>query len=146
MKIEVHNRQRAVRVPLAWLRRIATVALARCTRAGGDGPAVLRELHAVEVTLVSDRLSAVVHARFMGIAGPTDVITFEHGEIVISAATAARQAAEHGAVLAEELALYIIHGLLHLNGYEDKTARGAARMRRVQARLLRACLERVPVP
>lgn len=137
MKIEVHNRQRAVRVPLAWLRRVAAVALEECA-----GPA--QELETIEVTLVSDRVSAAVHERFMGIGGPTDVITFEHGEIVISAATARRQAAEHGAPLGEELALYIIHGLLHLNGGEDATARGAARMRRVQARVLRACLARVP--
>ena len=52
------------------------------------------------------------------------MITFEHGEIVISAQTAAENAAKYGKRLDHEVALYIIHGLLHLNGYEDKREAG----------------------
>ena len=57
--------------------------------------------------------------------------------------TAALYAAQYGQTLDHELALYIIHGLLHLNGYEDGTARDASRMHRLQERLLRACLAEV---
>ena len=82
----------------------------------------------------------------MGVPGATDVITFAHGEIVISAPTAQAYAREYGHATAQELALYTIHGLLHLNGYEDATARAAARMQRTQERILRACLALLPPP
>ena len=51
--------------------------------------------------------------------GPTDVITFEHGEIIVSATTAERQARREDETLDRELARYIIHGVLHLNGHLD---------------------------
>ena len=146
MKIHVENRQRAVPVPLAWLRRFAEVAMEKCARQSGDGRFALAQLAEVEVAIVSDRVIARVHRDFMGIAGATDVITFAHGEIVMSAPTAQRYAREYGHSTACELALYTVHGLLHLNGYEDATARAAARMRRVQDRILRACLAHHPPP
>lgn len=144
MKISVHNRQRSVRVNPAWLRRIAPVALEKCLPCSADGRFALRDLDEVEVSIVSDRVIADVHLRFMNIPGATDVITFEHGEIIMSAQTAQRYGAGYGHSVDEELALYIIHGLLHLNGYEDATAKEAAAMRRVQERVLRACLQSIP--
>jgi probable rRNA maturation factor len=74
------------------------------------------------------------------VPGATDVITFEHGEIVVSADTAKRCAAEHGHGVTEELALYVIHGLLHLNGYDDIAPRDRAKMHRVQDRIWRRIL------
>ena len=79
---------------------------------------------------------ADVHSRFMQIAGPTDVITIEHGEILISAETAKNQARAYSQKLQDELALYIIHGLLHLAGFDDVKPADAAKMRRLQERLL----------
>lgn len=146
MKIHVENRQRAVPVDLAWLRRFAEVALEKCGQESGDGRFALLQLAEVEVAIVSDRVIARVHRDFMGILGATDVITFAHGEIVISAQTAERNAPEYGHPTAHELALYTIHGLLHLNGYEDATPRAAARMHRTQDRILRACLALSPPP
>ena len=144
MTIHVHNRQRAVPVQLAWLRRLARVALEICAESSADGRFALRRLEEIEVAIVSDRVIARVHERFMNIPGATDVITFEHGEIVMSAQTAAAHARgyDHGVDL--ELALYIVHGLLHLNGYEDAVRSDAARMRRTQERILQACLAQVP--
>jgi probable rRNA maturation factor len=144
LKISVHNRQRGLRVRLPWLRRFAAVALDHCAEHSADGRFALRALDEIEVAIVSDRVIADVHQRFMGIPGPTDVITFEHGEIVMSAPTAAQHAGSYRHPLDYELALYIVHGLLHLNGYEDATSREAARMRRLQERILRACLALVP--
>jgi probable rRNA maturation factor len=144
LKISVHNRQRALAVGLPWLRRFADIALQESAQHSADGRFALRELDEVEVAIVSDRVIADVHRRFMNIPGPTDVITFEHGEIVMSAQTAERYATEYGQSLDHELALYIVHGLLHLNGYEDATSRDAARMQRVQERLLQACLAQLP--
>jgi probable rRNA maturation factor len=58
------------------------------------------------------------------------------GEIVISVAQAARQAGEAGHSLASELRLLVIHGYLHLLGYDHEVDDG--RMMRLQARLARA--------
>ena len=146
MKIHVENRQRAVPVQLAWLRRCAAAAVEKCMGQSGDGRFALAQLDEIEVAIVSDRVIARVHREFMGVPGATDVITFAHGEIVMSAPTAQRHARAYGHSTDCELALYTIHGLLHLNGYADATARAAARMRRVQDRILGACLAHHPPP
>ena len=71
-------------------------------------------------------------ASFMQIAGPTDVITFQHGEIFISIETAQRQARHYRTSLGHELRLYLVHGLLHLHGFDDQTAPSRARMSHIQ--------------
>ena len=133
-----------MRLRLPWLRQFASRALEACRDHSADGRFALRALDEVEVAIVSDRVIADVHRRFMNIPGPTDVITFEHGEIVTSAQTAALYARQYGHGVDQELALYIIHGLLHLNGYDDLTRSDAARMRRTQQRILQACLSHLP--
>ncbi len=82
---------------------------------------------------------AALHLRFMDMEGPTDVLTFEHGEIVIGAGTARANAAAFGIPLERELALYIVHGLLHLQGFDDQSAAGAKEMRRMEAEILNRC-------
>jgi probable rRNA maturation factor len=144
LSIQVYNRQRAVRVRLPWLRGFARLALENCREHSADGRFALKAIEEVEVAIVSDRVIAAVHERFMNIPGATDVLTFEHGEIVASAQTAVAQARRYGHRVEQELALYIIHGLLHLNGYDDLKRSDAARMRRTQQRILRACLARLP--
>jgi probable rRNA maturation factor len=144
LSIEVYNRQRAVKIPLGWLRDFARVALEKCRAHSADGRFALQALPLVEVAIVSDRVIADVHRRFMDIPGATDVITFEHGEIVTSAETAARQAREYGHETGRELALYIVHGLLHLNGYDDIRRSDATLMRRTQQTILRACFASLP--
>jgi probable rRNA maturation factor len=145
LTINVQNRQRSVRLRLPWLRRLAALALEKCQEDSGDGQFALQQLAEVEVAIVSDRVIADVHVRFMKIPGPTDVITFDHGEIVVSAETAASQAAQFGHTVDQELALYIIHGLLHLNGYDDRSEGDASRMRRAQERILQACLQQLSI-
>jgi probable rRNA maturation factor len=132
MEILVANRQRSVRFDLAWVRRAALAAYARCLPRSADGKFALRGIPGVEVAIVSDRTIARVHQEFMDIPGATDVITFEHGEIVISAETARSYAKEHRHFVEHELALYIVHGLLHLNGYDDTTPTVKEAMFRVQ--------------
>lgn len=103
----------------------------------------MRALDEVSVAIVSDRRIAQIHVDFMGIAGPTDVITFDHGDIVISAETARAYAAEYAQPVDHEIALYILHGLLHLIGFDDRTACDHRRMHTVQARLFGECLARL---
>ncbi len=143
MEISLHNRQRKLRFAIDWLRRLAADAAPRCLRVPARPGAPLATLAEVEVTFVSDAAIARVHRDFMNIPGATDVITFDHGEIIISTETARDNAALYGRTLDQELALYIVHGLLHLNGYEDKEPADFERMRQTQERVLAECLEAV---
>ena len=68
----------------------------------------------------------------MSLPDATDVITFEHGEIVVSMTTAQREAAARIEPLEREVLRYIVHGLLHLNGHEDARAEDAAAMWKAQ--------------
>ena len=97
-------------------------------------------LENVDVTIVSDRVIADLHLRFMNVKGPTDVITFDHGEIIISAPMAKIYAEKFGKPLDHEIGLYIIHGLLHLNGYKDKAPADARAMHKLQNQILKICL------
>lgn len=96
----------------------------------------LTKLHEVFVWLISDRRMASLHRQFLHQTGPTDVLTFQHGEIFISVATAQRNARAFGNSLADELRLCIVHGLLHLHGFDDRTKRGAREMERMQEEIL----------
>jgi len=97
--------------------------------------APLASLECVEVALVDDETSGRVHEQFMGIEGATDVITFEHGEIVIGVEVARRQAVEYGEPELRELIRYLIHGLLHLAGHEDEEDADRKVMEEAQERL-----------
>ena len=89
---------------------------------------MLGTLAEVELTFISDATIGKVHAKFMNDPAPTDVITFAHGESLIRADTAAREAQARGEPLERELVRYLVHGLLHLNGHEDKQPERAAEM------------------
>ena len=132
MQIQVLNRQRKHRVSTAELRKFAR-QLAPLVL-GVARQSMPEEVIAV---LVSDRRIAEIHRQFMAVAGPTDVITFQHGEIIVSVETAARQAADYKTSLSQELRLYLAHGLLHLAGYDDHSAKGFREMSKLQASLVK---------
>ncbi len=146
MRLVLLNRQRRVPLNTRWLRRAAALALPRCEELSDDGQFALRALPEIVVAIVSDAAIAKLHVDFMQIEGPTDVLTFEHGEIVVSAETARACAARYSHSIEHELALYTIHGLLHLNGFDDLAAAPAARMRRAQGRVLHDVLKQLPTP
>lgn len=135
MTVSVFNRQRRVAFDMEWVRCFTGKALELAAKESGDGRFALKLLDEVEVTIVSDRTIARVHRDFMAIDGATDVITFEHGEIVLSADTACEQARLHKHRVEEEIGLYIIHGLLHLNGFDDLTPPEFRKMHKVQNRI-----------
>lgn len=135
--ISVHNRQRKIPVDRAALERFALRALHLCLREARRGPG-LTDLEEIDVVLISDRRMSELHRKFMGISGPTDVITFQHGEIFISTETARRQARTHRSSLADELCLYLVHGLLHLHGFDDRSAKAKGVMDSLQAKIAAA--------
>jgi probable rRNA maturation factor len=136
--ITVRNLQRRVLVDAAALQRFARKALLSCLAQRRTEATELMKLREIFVLVVSDRRMTLLHRQFLKQRGPTDVITFSHGEIVISAETARRQAREFGNSLVRELQLYIVHGLLHLHGFDDDDKKAAQRMETVQERILKA--------
>ena len=112
----------------------------------------------VSVVFVDDPEIQRVHRDFFGVDTPTDVVTFPStngepssstdstpdelladgllGEILVSVDTARREASARGLPLERELALYSIHGVLHILGYDDKEKAARQRMRRMERRYL----------
>jgi probable rRNA maturation factor len=137
--IEVRNVQRIIRVSKRRLQRFADLACALVWKHKQPG-AEIASVAAISVLIVSDRRMAALHQKFCGTSGPTDVLTFQHGDIVISAASAARQARIFHSSLMAEIQLYLLHGLLHLAGFDDVAAHERRRMHRLQKRLLATSL------
>ena len=149
MRIQIDNRQRRFRLPLAAVRRVvsALVALA----AGGRGVRLWRE---ITVILTDDAGITPLNLRIMRHEGSTDVITQRYeplpgepdgmyGELLVNVERAWQVGApRRGWSAARELALYIAHGCDHLNDAEDATPAGRQRMRRRELRWLR----RIDVP
>ena len=133
--IHLLNRQRKTKLPLDRLDQFAQRALAALLPLAKIRPS----FDEIVVVLVSDRQIAAIHQKFMNLRGPTDVVTFEHGEIVVSVETATRQAPLFGKTTEEELELYLVHGLLHLCGYDDGTKRGYEEMARLQEQIAVTC-------
>ena len=138
-EIIVHNLQRKISVNVAELEKFAGNAVQNSLQLHQRQRTDLRKLRKVLVWLISDRRMALLHRKFLGQSGPTDVVTFQHGEIFISVDTARRHAREFGDSLPRELKLYIVHGLLHLHGFDDQTPSEARKMKAAQERILRTC-------
>ena len=137
--IFVGNLQRKIRVNIAGLQDFAASAVREALQLNKAKNTDLRKLHEVSVWLISNRRMASLHQKFMHQAGPTDVLTFQHGEIFISVDTAKRHARSFQNSLESELCLYVVHGLLHLDGFDDQTQTGARKMQKMQERILRNC-------
>ena len=136
-KFRVRNLQRTVRVNTVDLEEFGAKALRMCLQLRKNEATDLAKLRELFVLLVSDRRMTALHRRFLHKPGPTDVLTFEHGEIFLSVETARRNARIFGNSLTRELRLYIVHGLLHLHGFEDRTEADARKMETTQERILR---------
>ncbi len=97
----------------------------------------------LSLVFMNDPAIARLHADFLDDLTTTDVITFEGdptfgtaGEVCISADTAATFAQKHGHDFSEELTLYVVHGWLHLAGYDDLKPTLKRRMRAAEKRAM----------
>jgi len=105
-----------------------------------------KSLRHLNVALVDDSTMALLHGRYLNDDSPTDVMSFDlrdnrkdktiEGEILVSVDTARRQAEELGVPLREEILRYVIHGTLHLMGYDDRTADERKQMRLAENQVL----------
>ena len=133
--IEVVNRQRKKKIePEAWT-TIASEML----------KAIGKSQSSATVAFVSDTKIRELNRKFRGIESATDVLSFPDaattrqrqgqnlGDIAVSVEQAERQANENGLRFQEEISQLILHGLLHLCGYDHETDNGE--MNRLELRL-----------
>lgn len=131
--IEVVNRQRKAKIP----NRDWSVLADRILERIGS-----RESSAT-IAFVSDNKIRQLNRRYRGIDKATDVLSFpsgndddvELGDIVVSVEKASVQARQNGLTMEQEIAQLILHGLLHLCGYDHETDNGE--MNRLELRLRR---------
>lgn len=97
----------------------------------------------INVIFVTDDFLRIMHRDFLDDNTLTDVITFNlsesglvDGEIYISVDRAEAHARTFNVTIGEELARLIIHGMLHLKGYDDQTAPEQQKMRLLENRYL----------
>jgi len=127
--IEVVNRQRSKKVDTGAWARFADKALNAIGKHGSSAT----------IAFVSDKNIRNLNQRFRNVDKATDVLSFPAGEetnlgdIAISVETAATQAKENGLTFDNEIAQLILHGLLHLSGYDHETDNGE--MNRLELRL-----------
>ena len=133
------NRQRVRRVDTRLLRQITSHLLD--TELGVES-------FELAIHLVGAREMAKVNWDFLQHEGSTDVITFDHsesqdgaadlhGELFICIDDAVKQAREFRTTWQSELARYVVHGVLHLRGYDDLAPAPRRRMKREENRLVR---------
>ena len=125
--IEVVNRQRRRPIDSERWSKFVEVALGKLGK----------ERQGAIVSFVSDHRMRELNREFRGLNRTTDVLSFPYeceqfersfdggiGDVVISVEQAARQADEHGLSFETEVAQLILHGLLHLCGYDHETDKG----------------------
>ncbi|MSQ96212.1 MAG: rRNA maturation RNase YbeY [Gemmataceae bacterium] len=127
-KISLHTPQDLVEVDRTRMRDIARAVL--------EGEAVAD--YEISLAFVDNPTIHRLNKQYLDHDEPTDVITFPYsnagakkleGELILGVEIAKEQAAERGHDVQIELALYLIHGLLHLCGFDDKSAKDEAEMR-----------------
>jgi probable rRNA maturation factor len=133
-RIEVHIGSRTIGITAPAIRRAVRAALAD------------RVIESVSVAVVDDKTIAELHERYMQDSRPTDVLTFDlrdepaseriEGEIVLSAQTAGKVARNLRLSERQEVLRYVIHGALHLAGWDDRTTGQRAKMRQEEDRVL----------
>jgi probable rRNA maturation factor len=122
------------RFPVGETRRLVTSVVR------GEG----KRMGEVSVVFVTDRFIRSLNRRYLRHDRTTDVMAFSFGgggwvggEVYVSLDRARRQAGEYGASFSHEVRRLVVHGVLHLAGYDDGTAARRQRMRKREDRYLR---------
>ena len=136
IRVKIASPQEIVPLDYAKLRETARVVLE------GEGVNEAR----ISLAFVDNATIHGLNKRFLNHDEPTDVLSFPmsgpdakclEGELVLGAEVAKAQSAERGHEVSAELALYVIHGLLHLCGYDDHEEPDIQRMRERERKYLK---------
>ena len=135
LQLEINNRYDLLECPIE-----ATRKLVRTLEASGIFPIANGEL---SIAFVTDAAIANVHQTFMDDPTVTDVITFpacpemkSAGEIIVSVDRALEQSKKLNEPFSRELSLYLIHGWLHLAGYDDLSDKDRMAMRAAEKKAM----------
>ena len=132
--VSITNRQKTLLIDRRRMRRVVR--------------AIVRDAEIPEaqisVAVVDDVTIAKLHQKYLNDPDPTDVLSFVlersskaiEGEVVVSAETALASAPHYGCSADEELLRYVIHGTLHLVGYDDTTPKDRTVMRKMEREYL----------
>jgi probable rRNA maturation factor len=127
--IEVVNRQRRLKIDTQTWTTFAAKALAAIGKSDASAT----------IAFVSDKRIQQLNRQFRDIDKATDVLSFPAdepnnlGDVAVSVETAAAQAKENGLSFEDEIAQLILHGLLHLSGYDHESDNG--KMNELELRL-----------
>lgn len=145
VNLEINNLYEALLDPEA-----ATAELLRRLEASRHFPIGGGEL---SVAFVDDTTIARIHDDFMQDPSPTDVITFPAdeamataGEIIVSVDHARSRSEELREPFSRELSLYLVHGWLHLAGYDDRSEADRRNMRQAEQSALKLIAKAGPFP
>jgi probable rRNA maturation factor len=137
--LDILNSHPRLRIDKKAIVRVIATLDAHADRFRGGCPA-----GELSLAFMSDTKLAQLHADFLDDPTTTDVITFEGqpefgvaGEICVSADTAAAYAKKNARDFSEELTLYVVHGWLHLAGYDDLQPAKKRLMRAAEARAMK---------
>ena len=137
--LDIHNAHPRLRLDKKSVARVISILDAHRGKFLGGCPD-----GELSLAFMTDAKLAKLHDDFLDDPTTTDVITFEGqpefgvaGEICVSADTAATFAKTHGKNFSEELTLYVVHGWLHLAGYDDLQPAKKRKMRAAEARALK---------
>jgi len=128
INVTITNRQKTLPIDRRCMRRVVKAIVRDAGIADGQ----------IGIAVVDDATIAKLHNEYLSDPEPTDVLSFVldsspgyiEGEVVVSADTAIASAPRFKSSAASELLLYVIHGTLHLVGYDDTTSKKRATMRR----------------
>jgi probable rRNA maturation factor len=110
----------------------------------------------LSIVFIDNKRIKKINKRFLGHNYATDVLSFAYhepsrkdgitGEVIVSVEMATKLAQKRGYSVEGEIALYLIHGLLHLLGYDDRQKRDAKKMHQREGELLAKLGYCVPIP
>ena len=136
MVVRVTNAQTEVPLNVRRMTRLARCAVRRLA---------IRTSGTFAITFIDRQRMRALNRRFLQHDRITDVLSFRYdgeptvGEVFIAPRVARAYAQQHGLPYEHELGRYVVHGLLHWLGEEDRTSRQQTRMRQRENRVLTAC-------
>ena len=136
MVVQVTNAQREVPVDVGRMARVGRRAVRRLR---------IRTHGTLSITFIDSQRIRTVNRQFLRHDRTTDVLSFRYdgepvvGEVLIAPREARRYAKDHGIAYQHELSRYVVHGLLHWLGHEDRTRAQQQAMRAREDRVLARC-------